>query len=190
MRYADDTSHHIGDIPTDTPRHTERYTVPEAARELRISPEAVRNRLSRGTLDSVKEHGRVYVLLDADRSHHIDDRSHHTDDMPNGSSSDRSHHTDGMPNDVSNDLDSVMSAKDETIRVLTEQLDAERAANRENRRLLAAALERIPAIEAPQDTRGASDTVSEGAVRGDVSSDPREPERRHSGWWRRFFGFD
>jgi TolA-binding protein len=39
--------------------------------------------------------------------------------------------------------------------------EAERAANRENRRLLAAALERIPAIEAPQEPREQPETDAE-----------------------------
>jgi hypothetical protein len=43
----------------DTPRDISRLIVPEAARQLGISPEAVRNRLSRGTLKSVKEGGTV-----------------------------------------------------------------------------------------------------------------------------------
>ena len=40
-----------------------RYTVRDAAAILGVTTGAVRNRLSRGTLQSVKEHGTVYVLL-------------------------------------------------------------------------------------------------------------------------------
>ena len=47
---------------------------------------------------------------------------------------------------------------------LREQLDKEREANRENRRLLAAALERIPAIEASE-ARESPQTGSERVVR-------------------------
>ena len=45
----------------------------------------------------------------------------------------------------------VESLQDQ-VKYLREQLDAEREATRENRRLLAAALERIPELEAPPDT--------------------------------------
>jgi predicted transcriptional regulator len=40
-----------------------RYTVTEAAKMLGITTGAVRNRLSRGTLQRVREGGTVYVLL-------------------------------------------------------------------------------------------------------------------------------
>ena len=50
----------------DVPDGTSNLTVPEAADALGISPEVVRNRLSRGTLESVKERGRVFVLIDRD----------------------------------------------------------------------------------------------------------------------------
>src|SRR3712207_3681389 len=43
-----------------------RFTVPETAHVLGISPEAVRTRLSRGTFESVRDGGRVFVLLDHD----------------------------------------------------------------------------------------------------------------------------
>jgi hypothetical protein len=51
------------------------------------------------------------------------------------------------------------SAKDETIATLREQLEAERQAQAEARRLLMAALERIPQLEAPQETRESPETV-------------------------------
>ena len=45
-----------------------RLTVSEAADELGISAEAVRSRLKRGTLRSVKDGATVYVLLENDQS--------------------------------------------------------------------------------------------------------------------------
>jgi hypothetical protein len=53
----------------------------------------------------------------------------------------------------------------ELIATLREQLQAERQAHAEARRLLAAALERIPAIEAPAETPEASETVEEAPER-------------------------
>jgi hypothetical protein len=81
----------------------------------------------------------------------------------------------------------------ELIAVLREQLAAEREANRENRRIIAGLVQRIPELEAapeppqapesaPEASEGASprpDTV--GAQEG-----VEEPERKP--WWRRWFG--
>lgn len=151
------------DIPTDI----SRLTVPEAAQALGISPEAVRNRLSRGTLESTKEDGTVYVLLEADRVQHIADTSH----------------------DIPGDTEAVISAKDETIRILSEQLEAERAASAELRRIVAGLVQRVPELEAPSETRDSSpEAASERGVRGDTSESSQEPAQRRS-WLLRWFGF-
>jgi hypothetical protein len=121
--YAADMAQPNSDIPPDILR----LTVPEAARALGISPEAVRNRLSRGTLESSKEDGTVYVLLEADRVRHTDDESY----------------------DIPGDAGALISAKDETIRVLREQLEAERAASAKLRRIVAGLMQRVPELEAP-----------------------------------------
>ncbi len=43
----------------------------------------------------------------------------------------------------------------------------------------------------PPEPRDASETISEGAGRGEVAPDPQEPaQRRERSWWRRFFGFE
>ena len=66
---------------------------------------------------------------------------------------------------------------------LREQLAAERQAHSEARRLLAAALERIPAIEAPPDSAPqAPDSAMEGEGRGSVPPEPQTTEPP-PGWW-------
>ncbi len=147
----------------------QRLTVQEAAEVLSTSVDAVRMRLRRGSLDSEKDpDGRVYVWVDGDSSE--------TKLRLNGESS------------------ALISAKDETIRVLTEQLQAERQAHAEARRLLAAALERIPPqLEAPQEEPlGAPETAAEGREGAEQprsapagSQEGAEPPRS---WWRRMFG--
>ncbi len=146
----------------------QRLTVQEAAEVLSTSVDAVRMRLRRGSLDSEKDpDGRVYVWVDGDSSE--------TKLRLNGESS------------------ALISAKDETIRVLTEQLQAERQAHAEARRLLAAALERIPPqLEAPQEEPlGAPETAAEGREGAEPrsgtagSQEGAEPPRS---WWRRMFG--
>ncbi len=85
----------------------------------------------------------------------------------------------------------LISAKDETIATLREQLEAERNAHAEARRLLLEALMKIPsAIEAPQEeATEAAETVEEQQGRGQPPSDaPGAPEGVQRPWrslWRR-----
>jgi hypothetical protein len=69
-----------------------------------------------------------------------------------------------------------------------------REVNRENRRLLAAALERIPELEPPRETFSETQRSSETAAEGAGSTVSPAPEQQRSSprvsWWRRFFGFD
>lgn len=178
MLYASDMVQPIGERDRSnggTPPGISRLTVPEAARALGISPEAVRNRLSRRTLNSVKEDGTVYVLLEADRLRH-------TGDTPEGtprSADNRSRYTDDKSDDIPGDSDSLISAKDETIRVLSEQLEAERTASSELRRIVAGLVQRVPELEAAPEPRGDPVSPSEDSTNGESP----EPERRS--WWRR-----
>jgi hypothetical protein len=123
---------------------TERYTVAAAADILGISTGAVRNRLSRGTLPSTKESGTVYVLLPADMSR---DAAREAGDTPHG-----------MPPP---EPDTLTSELRDRLRYVEGQLEAERQAHAEARRLLMAALERIPPqLEAPSEPR---ETPTEGS---------------------------
>jgi hypothetical protein len=118
-------------------------------------------RVKRGTLPSTREGGRLYVLLN-------------TDPTPEP----------GRPHDRTHDRTS------ELIDTLREQLEAERQAHAEARRLLAAALERIPAIEAPAEAPEASETAEEQQGRDEPHSDApgaQEGVQRRP-WWRRMFG--
>src|SRR5215204_2685428 len=97
----------------------------------------------------------------------------------------------------------VLSSQVEMLRA---ELDEAHAANRENRRIIAGLVERIPVIEAPAEPRGSSETASEGAEPRSATGAPEEarerpftserqakpsdgsagPERR--GFWSRLFG--
>jgi hypothetical protein len=87
--------------------------------------------------------------------------------------------------------DALLTAKDETIAALREQLAQANERDRENRRIIAALTSRIPAIEAPQEPRESSET---GAEKPETARGPRSdalaPERPVEGrpWWRRVFG--
>ena len=149
----------------------ERYTVAQAADMLAITTGAVRNRLSRGTLPKVKEGGTVYVLLPADMSR---DTKRDTSDTPSG-----------MPHGESEALTSELRSR---LRYVEEQLESERQAHAEARRIIAGLVERIPpAIEAPPEPPVASESApGEVADRGHA---PEERERTATRpWWRRVFG--
>jgi hypothetical protein len=158
---------------------TRRATIQEASRILGVSEGAVRKRVKRGTLPHYKEQpsGRVYV--------HLEGGSRGVDQ--------------GVDNGVSHDSEALISEMRGRIADLRDQLASERQAHAEARRLLAAALERIPPqIEAPpeqpspaQASEEAAEQPAQGAVRvggyppgGGEPQSPAEPLP----WWRRMFG--
>jgi predicted ArsR family transcriptional regulator len=121
----------VGEDQSQTGR--QRLTVAEASEVLGITVEAVRGRIKRGTLEHERDSGTVYVLLPADQP----------TDRPRPD-------IDQSTYRLQSDSSALISAKDETIATLREQLEAARQAHAEARRLLAAALERIPPqLEAP-----------------------------------------
>ena len=97
-----------------------RVTVQEAARLLGISEGAVRARIHRGTLETERDSGTVYVRINAD--------------------------------DTTNER-TEQSELAQTLREynasLERQLNAEREASAEHRRIVAGLVQRIPELEAP-----------------------------------------
>ena len=119
-----------------------RVSVQAAAEQRGTTVDAIRKCVQRDTIAHEKDSdARVLILLDTDRTRH------ETDQVSTGQRQDR------VP-------DALLSAKDETIATLREQMQAERQAHAETRRLLAA-LERIPAIEAPQEAGEAAEAADE-----------------------------
>jgi excisionase family DNA binding protein len=157
-----------------------RVTVAEAAKLLGISADGVRMRVRRGTIDHEKdETGRLVVYVDEAEL----DRNESQDDSPDAYLAVLQEQIEQLRNDVTD---------------WKEQLREEREANRENRRLLAAALERIPAIEPPSDTVPSEppespETVSEEPYSTHAPPKPEtpvpDPQRKRS-WWRAFFGLE
>jgi hypothetical protein len=152
------------------------FPVPEAAKALGISPEAVRSRLARGTLESVKEGNTVFVLLDSDITQSNTDIT--TDE--------------GL---IRQRLDSeVQFLREELIRREESFRRREESWVEESRRkdsIIAALTQRIPAIEAPKeetaDARESPVSASEDTSKGEVPDDATEGEIRQS-WWQRWFG--
>src|SRR5215208_6423681 len=148
--------------------------VGEAAQELGISTDAVRKRITRGSLRSDRENGSVRVWLD-----------------DGGTEAGREGQVDS---------EALVEVLRDQVDYLRAQLDAERRANDENRRLLAGLIERVPALEAPTDTSAPTQRREDGtqepaeaaptpALPGPGTTprtdEPRSPEKP---WWRRVFG--
>ena len=152
----------------------QRVTAAQAAEILGVTVEAVRGRIKRGTLEHERHSGTVYVLLEA------------------GQAANRTRPDTDRPNDrLQSDSAALISAKDETIATLRDQLEAERQAHAEARRLLMAALERIPpAIEAPRESPEAVEEPSEGAEPRPYAGGLQEAAqpRPRTPWWRRVLG--
>jgi excisionase family DNA binding protein len=146
-----------------------RLTVTEAADALGVTVDAVRSRIKRGTIDHVRAGGRVYVLLSDDEA-----RPGHDQDTARVSDQGTT-----VPEDRTAEL----------IATLREQLQAERQAYAEARRIIAGLVERIPAIEAPQEASEAAETVEEEPERAEPRPDaPGAQEAVQRPWWRRVFG--
>ncbi len=168
--------------PHDEPQAYQRLTVAQAAASLGITEGAVRSRIKRGTLPTVKEGGSVYVVLV--------DGTPPTDQPP---------HTDeptGEPFDQPQTSELLVESLREQVEYLRGQLDQEREAGRRKDHLLAAALERIPAIESPEDAPAPPDSPVRGAEEADRGQTPQQDPPASEGrttprsWWRRFFGFE
>jgi hypothetical protein len=149
-----------------------RVTVLEAAELLGLTPDAVRARLRRGTLRKERaEDGTLLVVLDGTV----------------GDTTATSRPTEQATVALLDAKDQTISHLSEQLAFLRQQLQEEREESRRKDHLLAAALERIPAIEAPQDTPSSEPRESpvSAAEKPGKGEAPTEPERRS--WWRRLF---
>jgi hypothetical protein len=164
----------VGEDRPQTSR--QRVTVAQAAEILGVTVEAIRGRIKRGTLEHERHSGTVYVLLDADQS-------------TNRTRPDNDQTTDRVQSDSA----ALISAKDETIATLREQIEdlrRERDEWKEQARMvLSAAMERFPPQrEAPPEARESPETVEEEQGRGrqpqPATGGVQEGVQRRS-WWRR-----
>ncbi len=147
-----------------------RLTLRQAAAVLGVSESAIRKRVERGTLRSDKgADGRRYVYLDTVADEGEDE----------GADTSATHERDA--------LISELRAHNDTLR---EQLEAERQAHAEARRIIAGLVERIPpAIEAPRESPEAAEDASEGALPRSATEGPHsEAQATQRPWWRRILG--
>ncbi len=142
-----------------------------AAEELGISSDAVRKRISRGTLRYAKrDDGSVRVWLDW-----VDDRL--DADQP-------SKQPPGWP-EARHRLDDLIDAKDEALRDLRDQLEHMRRDSERKDAIImqmaqanSALAARVPELEAASGQREAPETSSEEADKGIILQDQDEPQRR------------
>ncbi len=166
-----------------------RHTVREAAGVLGISAEAVRARIRRNTLPHVKDaEGTVYVLLESDDR--TDERSY--GDGTGDSTHDRTALVEALQSEIS-------YLREEARR--RDERHAEEILRRDH--IIAAALERIPAIESPEAPREPRTGHESNAVNAEAPAhhpedgSHQEATERPAGetepaparsWWQRIFG--
>ena len=159
--------------PTDR-----RVSVAEAAVLLDLSEAAVRSRLKRGTLRKEKaKDGTVLVVLGTGAS---PDRPTNSTVRPNDRSST------GQPADQG---DLVEALRDQVV-FLRQQLEEEREANRENRRIIAGLVQRVPELGPVQEPREDHVTDSEEPNKGAAAPSEQQETSQRRSWWRAFFGLE
>lgn len=149
--------------------------VNSAAEELGVSTDAVRKRISRGSLRSKRQDGSVRVWLDDDWT-----EAGHQAQVEAGA---------------------LVEVLREQAEYLREQLDQERAARTEERRrhdtiiaqltqANAALASRMPELEAPQERPGAPETVEEEPERAEprTAAEGAPEDVQGRSWWRRVWG--
>jgi len=143
----------------------QRYTVQEAAEILGTTVDAVRGRIRRGTLDSRKVDGLVYVLLDAPS------REQHTDQATAEEGDGRQPTAD----------------QSELVGELRDQIGWLRREVERKDTIIMSLTQRVPELESASAPGGSSETAAEGQVTGDVAPpEAQEPTKRRS-WLYRFF---
>ena len=153
--------------------------VAEAARVMGISRDALYKRIRRDSVGWEKgEDGRIYVHVDT-----ATDAATDADiDAAMDASKDQVALIASLEEQVSY-LREVIRSRDEEIRRREEEYREE---SRRKDHLLAAALERIPELEAPADTTAETRESPVSASEEEGKGEAPQEERRS--WWRRLFG--
>ena len=153
----------MGDNRTDRPRSDlDRLTVAQAAAALNISQDAVRKRISSGTIPHDRdESGRVYVYLSPSETVYKTDQDTMQDDA------------------TKTDQDIYIRSLEDQIAFLRQELERKD-------RILLNLTERIPQLEAPSEVRESPETAEEQQGRGSVHPEPQATTSRP--WWRKLLG--
>ncbi len=152
-----------------------QVNVQEAARLLNTTVEGVRSRIKRGSLDSIRVSGTVYVLLTPDQ---IEQPAQSGPDAQAQRGDQTSPDAQAAPVEALHQLVDDQRDQIEWLRREVERKDT----------LLMSLMQRIPELESPKQAtsekpRNGHETPAEDAGKGAV---PPEPER--APWWRRWVG--
>ena len=164
-----------------------RVTVAEAAEILGITAEAVRTRIKREKLDSVKEPdrpgGKVYVLLGADQT------GPNLDPTPQGQdqTTDQTQLVETLREHVAY-LQGVIATRDRELEQRAEEIRRRDAALEREQQLTAIFADQLRAIGAPREASEDAETVEEAPDRAEPhSATGGTQESVQRPWWRRIF---
>src|SRR5829696_3576114 len=191
-----------GRSATEHSRERRRVTVAEASEILGITAEAVRTRIKRGKLNSVKEPpnrtGTVYVLLEADQTGPNIDPTLQGHDQ----TSDQTGLVESLREQIGY-LQGVIATRDQELAVRAEEIRRRDTALEREQQLAAFFAEGLRELEAPASSSvprepaesEASTGLSESSTStgGDAhvapeSTQAQETTEPRSSWWRRWFG--
>ncbi len=152
-----------------------RVTVAEAAEILGITAEAVRTRIKRDKLESVKEPpdrtGTVYVLLEADQTGPNTDPAVQGQDQ----TADQTALVEALREQVAY-LQGVIATRDQELAVRSDEIRRRDTALEREQQLAAFFAERLREIEAPREAPGAPETVEEEPERAEPRPTPAGPQ--------------
>ncbi len=158
-----------------------RLTVAQAADALGVTVDAIRSRIKRGTIAHVRDGERVYVVLGADQGAPSTDQGNDQVGAQYGQrrGGDDRHARGRDGSDGGDHRDELVEELRNRVRYLEEE-------SRRKDHLLAAALERIPALEATREPPQAPETAAEGPDRSESrpATGGAQEAARHP-WWRR-----
>jgi hypothetical protein len=167
-RRGQPTVHRLGAANQEASRIDSKHTVQEAAEILGITVDAVRGRIRRGTLDSIKVDGQVYVRLDEVSQEQQADQSSTERADSRQLTDDQARLVDSLQERISSSEDQI-----EWLRREVERKDT----------IIMQMAQRIPELEAASEPRSVSETAAEGTDKDNASSEPDQ----HRSWLHRFF---
>jgi hypothetical protein len=186
----------VGEDRTSTEQGPDRrrVTVAEASEILGITAEAVRTRIKRGKLDSVKEPpnrtGTVYVLLEADQTRPNTDPTLQGQDQTSDQTRPDERLVEALREQVAY-LQGVIATRDRELEQRAEEIRRRDAALEREQQLAAIFADRLRELEAPAPSE---ERESPQPAKADPErTEPRPAtgeaqERVQRPWWRRVFG--
>jgi hypothetical protein len=175
--------------------NSRRFTVAEASEILGITAEAVRTRIKRGKLESVKEPpdrtGTVYVLLEVDAARPNIDPTSQGQDRTSDQTERRDELVDALREQVAY-LQGVIATRDRELEQRAEEIRRRDTALEREQQLTAMFATRLgelePAQEARESMEGPGPTETSPAPGGPhAATEWQETGRGRQPWWRRVF---